>query len=100
MAALGVVSSLARVTGKVITGATGELVLWQGCQVATSWRCSHVGMSMYGDLLDNAGGVEKMQAIRGGLEAMETVSVMPVSLVSSLKGFQSGKILRKSMHDA
>jgi hypothetical protein len=28
----------------------------------------------------------------GGLEAMETVSVMPVSLVSSLKGFQSGKI--------
>jgi hypothetical protein len=29
---------------------------------------------------------------------METVSVMPVSLVSSLKGFQSGKILRKSMH--
>jgi hypothetical protein len=31
MAALGVVSSLAGVTGKVITGATGELVLWQGC---------------------------------------------------------------------
>jgi hypothetical protein len=32
MAALGVdlVSSLAGVTGKVITGATGELVLWQG----------------------------------------------------------------------
>jgi hypothetical protein len=30
------------------------------------------------------------------VEAM--VSVMPVSLVSSLKGFQSGKILRKSMH--
>jgi hypothetical protein len=33
------------------------------------------------------------------LEAMETVSVMPVSLVSSLKGFQRGKILRKSMHN-
>jgi uncharacterized membrane protein (DUF441 family) len=38
MAALGVdlVSSLAGVTGKVITGATGELVLWQGLPVATS----------------------------------------------------------------
>jgi hypothetical protein len=34
MAALGVdlVSSLAGVTGKVITGATGELVLWQGLE--------------------------------------------------------------------
>jgi hypothetical protein len=40
----------------------------------------------------------KNAAIRGGLEAMETVSVMPVSLVSSLKGFPKGKILRKSMH--
>jgi hypothetical protein len=30
---------------------------------------------------------------------METVSVMPVSLVSSLKGVsKAGKILRKSMH--
>jgi hypothetical protein len=29
-------------------------------------------------------------ANRGGLEAMETVSVMPVSF-SSLKGFQKGK---------
>jgi hypothetical protein len=37
----------------------------------------------------------KMRLYRGGLEAMETVSVT-VSLVSS--GFQSGKILRKSMH--
>jgi hypothetical protein len=49
---------------------------------------------MYGDLLDNdvsAGEMWKNAAIRGGLEAMETVSVMPVSLVSSLKGFQSGK---------
>jgi hypothetical protein len=33
----------------------------------------------------------------GGLEAMETVSVMPVSLKAVLKGFK-GKILRKSMH--
>jgi hypothetical protein len=47
-----------------------------------------LGMSMYGDLLDNdvsAGEMWKNAAIRGGLEAMETVSV---SLVSSLKGFQ------------
>jgi hypothetical protein len=42
------------------------------------------------DLLDNdvsAGEMWKNAAIRGGLEAMETVSVMPVSLVV-LKGFQ------------
>jgi hypothetical protein len=57
MAALGVdlVSSLAGVTGKVITGATGELVLWQGRWVATSITggVATLGMSMYGDLLDN-----------------------------------------------
>jgi hypothetical protein len=45
MAALGVdlVSSLA-VTGKVITGATGELVLWQGCRSGHqhNWRCSRI----------------------------------------------------------
>jgi ABC-type uncharacterized transport system substrate-binding protein len=83
MAALGVdlVSSLG-VTGKVITGATGELVLWQGCRVATSITggVAALGMSMYGDLLDNdvsAGEMWKNAAIRGGLEAMETVSVMP-----------------------
>jgi hypothetical protein len=48
---------------------------------------------MYGDLLDNdvsAGEMWKNAAIRG-LEAMETVSVMPVSLVSSLKGVPKGK---------
>jgi hypothetical protein len=42
---------------------------------------------MYGDLLDNdvsGRNVEKCGYTR--LEAMETVSVMPVSLVSSLKG--------------
>jgi hypothetical protein len=34
-----------------------------------------------------------------GLEAVETVSIMPVSLVSSLKGAsKAGKILRKGMH--
>jgi hypothetical protein len=42
---------------------------------------------MYGDLdgtsLEKNG---KNAAIRGGLEAAETVSVMPVSLISSLKG--------------
>jgi hypothetical protein len=54
---------------------------------------------MYGDLLDNdVSAGEKNAAIRGGLEAMETVSVMPVSLVSSLRGFKAEKILRKSMH--
>jgi hypothetical protein len=60
-----------------------------------------LGMSMYGDLLDNdvsAGEMWKNAAIRGGLEAMETVSVMPVSLVSSLKVSKQEKILRKSMH--
>jgi hypothetical protein len=45
MAALGVdlVSSLG-VTGKVITGATGELVLWQGCRSGHqhNWRCSRI----------------------------------------------------------
>jgi hypothetical protein len=40
----------------------------------------------------------KNAAIRGRLEAMETVSVMPVSL-AVLKGFKAGKILRKSMHN-
>jgi hypothetical protein len=43
---------------------------------------------MYGDLLDNdvSGEMWKMRLY----EEHETVSVMPVSLVSSLKGFQSG----------
>jgi hypothetical protein len=87
----------------VITG-NWELVLWQGAGVATSITggVATLGMSMYGDLLDNdvsAGEMWKNAAIRGGLEAMETVSVMPVSLVSSLKGVsKAGKILRKSMH--
>jgi hypothetical protein len=83
------------VTGKVITGATGELVLWQAAGVATSITggVAALGMSMYGDLLTmtSAGEMWKNAAIRGGLEAMETVSVMPVSLVSSLKGFQREK---------
>jgi hypothetical protein len=66
MAALGVdlVSSLAGVTGKVITGATGNWFYGRGCQVATSITggVAALGMSMYGDLLDNdvsAGDVEK-----------------------------------------
>jgi hypothetical protein len=52
MAALGVdlVSSLARGTGKVITGATGELVLWQGLLVPLTGGVATLGMSMYGDL--------------------------------------------------
>jgi hypothetical protein len=43
---------------------------------------------MYGDLLDDdvSGEMWKNAAIRGGLEAAETVSIMPVSLISSLKG--------------
>jgi hypothetical protein len=47
-----------------------------------------LGMSMYGDLLTMTSCRRNVEnaAIRGGLEAMETVSVMPVSLVSSLKG--------------
>jgi hypothetical protein len=57
---------------------------------------------MYGDFLDQdvtAGEMWKNAAIRGGLEAMETVSVMPVSLMSSLRGAsKAGKILRKGMH--
>jgi hypothetical protein len=40
---------------------------------------------MYGDLLDNAGEMWKNAAIQEE-GSMETVSVMPVSLVSSLKG--------------
>jgi hypothetical protein len=44
MAALGVdlVSSLAGVTGKVITGATGTGFMAGGCQVATSITCSRI----------------------------------------------------------
>jgi hypothetical protein len=105
MAALGVdlVSSLAGVTGKVITGATGTGFMAGAAGVATSITggVAALGMSMYGDLLDNdvsAGEMWKNAAIRGGLEAMETVSVMPVSLVSSLKGVSKREILRKSMH--
>jgi hypothetical protein len=48
-----------------------------------------LGMSMYGDLLTMTSLQEKcgkMRLYEEGLEAMETVSVMPVSLVSSLKG--------------
>jgi hypothetical protein len=59
-----------------------------------------LGMSMYGDLLDNdvsAGEMWKNAAIRGGLEAMETVSVMPVSLVSSLKGVSKRKKYSESL---
>jgi hypothetical protein len=39
----------------------------------------------------------KNAAIRGGLEAMETVSVMPVSLVSSLKGVSKRKKYSESL---
>jgi hypothetical protein len=54
MAALGVdlVSSLAGVTGKVITGATGTGFMAGGCQVATSITCSRIRYEC-GDLLDN-----------------------------------------------
>jgi hypothetical protein len=57
MAALGVdlVTSLAGVTGKVITGATGGAGFMAGAGVATSITggVASLGMSMYGDLLDN-----------------------------------------------
>jgi hypothetical protein len=76
MAALGVdlVTSLAGVTGKVITGATGGAGFMAGAGVATSVTggIASLGMSMYGDLLDNdvsAGEMWKNAAIRGGLEA-------------------------------
>jgi hypothetical protein len=41
-------------------------------------------------------------AIRGGLEAMETVSVMPVSLVSSPKGVSKRENTQKvyALNDA
>jgi hypothetical protein len=73
MAALGVdlVSSLAGVTGKVITGATGNWFYGQAAGVATSITGgAALGMSMYGDLLDNdvcRRNVENA-AIRGGLK--------------------------------
>jgi hypothetical protein len=57
-------------------------------------------MSMYGDLLDNdvsAGNVENAAIHEEGF-SHGNCSVMPVSLVSSPKGFKAGKILRKSMH--
>jgi hypothetical protein len=50
----------------VITGATGELVLWQGLPGGPSITggVATLGMSMYGDLLDNdvsAGEMWKMR---------------------------------------
>jgi hypothetical protein len=60
-----------------------------------------LGMSMYGDLLDNDVLQEKCGkcGYMRRASAMKPVSVMPVSLVSSLKGVSKAeKILRKSMH--
>jgi hypothetical protein len=71
MAALGVdlVSACRGLEKKVITGATG--VYGRGCRVATSITggVAALGMSMYGDLLDNDVSAEmwKNAAIRGGL---------------------------------
>jgi hypothetical protein len=72
MAALGVdlVTSLAGVTGKVITGATGGAGFMAGAaNYQCNWRyVASLGMSMYGDLLDNdvsAGEMWKNAAIRG-----------------------------------
>jgi hypothetical protein len=103
MAALGVdlVSSLAGYWKSDNRGTgTGFMAGAAGVATSITGGVAALGM-MYGDLLDNdvsAGEMWKNAAIRGGLEAMETVSVMPVSLVSSLKG-SAGKILRKSMHN-
>jgi hypothetical protein len=85
----------------VITGGNWELVLWQGLQVATSITGGVAqGMSMYGDLLDNDVSAGEMWKNAGYTRraAMETVSVMPVSLVNCSKGFPSGKNTQKSMH--
>jgi hypothetical protein len=75
MAALGVdlVSSLAGVTGKVITGATGTGFMAGAAGVATSITggVAALGMSMYGDLLDNdvsAGEMWKMRLYEEGLK--------------------------------
>jgi hypothetical protein len=75
MAALGVdLVTLAGVTGSDNRGNWGTGFMagcWSGHQ--HNWRCSALGMSMYGDLLDDvsAGEMWKNAAIRGGLEAMK-----------------------------
>jgi hypothetical protein len=38
---------------------------------------------------------KKMRLFRGGLEAAETVSIMPVSLVTALKGPKAGRYLER-----
>jgi hypothetical protein len=62
-----------------MAGAAG--VLLAGCSF---FRYEHVRSIRWDVVLEKNG---KNAAIRGGLEAAETVSVMPVSLVAALKGF-------------
>jgi hypothetical protein len=67
----------------VITGASGGAGFMAG--LLSSYQCSRryssLGMSMYGDLLDDdvsAGEMCGKCGIRGGLEAAETVSILAV----------------------
>jgi hypothetical protein len=91
----------------VITGQLGNWFYGRAAGVATSITggVAALGMSMYGDLWTMTSLQEKcgkMRLYEEGFEAMETVSVMPVSLVSSLKGVSKGENTQKvyALNDA
>lgn len=97
-------TSLAGVVGKGITAGTagaGFMAGAVGTGISVTGGLAAMGMSFYGDYLDqdvSAGEMWKNVGIRAGLEAMETATILPLSVMSSLKGVtKTGKILRKGI---
>lgn len=97
-------TSLAGVAGKVITagsGGAGWMAGAAGTAVSVVGGLAALGMEMRGDWLDkdvSAGQMFKNAGIRLGLEAMETVSIIPASTIASLKGIsKAGKLVRSGI---
>lgn len=97
-------TSLAGVAGKVITagsGGAGWMAGAAGTAISVTGGLAALGMEMYGDWLDDdvsAGEMAKNAGIRLGLEAMETVSIIPASTLASLKGVsKAGKLIRSGI---
>lgn len=97
-------SSIAGVAGKAVTAGTGGAGFMAGIAgtaASVTGGLASLGMSMYGDYLDkdvSNGEMWTNAGVRLGLEAMETVSVIPASLLGGLStATKTGKVLRKAI---
>jgi hypothetical protein len=91
--------------GKAVTVATGGAGIVAGAAgtaVGVVGGLAAVGMAMYSDYLNEDVSNREMwanAAIGAGLEAVETASIAPVSVIEGLKGASTaGKVLRKALH--